>query len=77
MTGQEIIAMAEKSLPTLRHSDPLYEDMLSEAVLALLEGRDPAQAAMQFRMTEIAWRVWTRGIHTSPHPDRLELVLEH
>ena len=77
MNDRELIAVARKSLPTMRTSDPLYEDMLSEAVLALLEGRDPAQAAMLFRIKEISWRVWTRGIHVSPQPDDLELVLEH
>jgi hypothetical protein len=77
MTAIEILEQAKKSIPTMKPSDPLYDDMLSEAVLALLEGRDPYVAAMTFRETEMAWRLWSRGLHAAPPPGRKELVMEH
>lgn len=41
------------SLVTLH--DPLHEDLLSEAVLALLEGRDPAEAVRAYGARERAY----------------------
>ena len=77
MNGLEILHQAEECIPTMKISDPLYDDMLSEAVLALLEGRDPYVAAMTFRETEMSWRLWSRGLHAAPLPGRKELVTEH
>jgi hypothetical protein len=36
--------------------DPLHEDLLSEAVVALVAGADPADAVRRFRSSEHAWR---------------------
>ena len=35
--------------------DPLPDDLLSEAVLALIEGRDAAAAVAEFRRRELRW----------------------
>lgn len=35
--------------------DPLHEDLRSEAILALLEGRDPLAAIISYRAIEKAW----------------------
>ena len=43
--------------------DPLREDATSEAVLALLEGRDPHAAVQRYLRTEWAWRWWTRPLY--------------
>lgn len=42
--------------------DPLYEDLLSVATLALLEGQDAAAAVRRFRADEFAWRARTAPI---------------
>lgn len=39
--------------------DPLNEDLRSEAVLAMLEGRDPSEAVQLFRSAENGWRAMT------------------
>lgn len=36
--------------------DPLHEDLLSEAVVALIEGRDPSAAVRAYRAAETTWR---------------------
>lgn len=43
--------------------DPLPDDLMSEAVLALLEGRDPAGAVARYARTE---RVWQRMTYSLP-----------
>lgn len=40
--------------------DPLHEDLLSVATLALLEGRDPHLQVQQYRAAEYTWRRLTR-----------------
>jgi len=35
--------------------DPLYEDILSEIVVALLEGKSPLTAALNYKYKERAW----------------------
>jgi hypothetical protein len=40
-------------------TDPLHEDLLSVAVVALVEGSDPAAAVRRFRASEHAWRRMT------------------
>jgi hypothetical protein len=40
---------------TILH-DPLHEDLLSVAVVALVEGSDPSEAVRQYRASETAWR---------------------
>jgi hypothetical protein len=42
--------------------DPLHEDLLSVAALALLEGRDALEAVRRFRARETAWRRVTAPI---------------
>lgn len=39
--------------------DPLHDDLISVATLALLRGRDAAEAVRRFRATETAWRRMT------------------
>lgn len=39
--------------------DPLREDAMSEVVLAILEGRDPAEALARYMAAERVWRVTT------------------
>lgn len=39
--------------------DPLYDDLLSEATLALIEGRDPHEAIRAFGARERAYGRWT------------------
>lgn len=41
--------------PLTVFADPLPEDLRSEVVLALLEGRDPLAAATRYRRIERAW----------------------
>jgi len=48
--ARRIVGPERSSLVTLR--DPLHEDLLSEATLALLEGRDPADAGVRYRARE-------------------------
>lgn len=63
-TGHELFEAArratgierdERSRTLRRRDDVMREDGLSEAVLALLEGRDPAAAWRSFRNRELAW----------------------
>lgn len=42
--------------------DPMHEDLLSEAVVALLAGEDPVAAVRRFRSGEHAWRRVTAPI---------------
>ena len=49
------IVGATRSGLTILH-DPLHEDLLSVAVVALVEGVDPVAAVKAFRSREIAWR---------------------
>jgi hypothetical protein len=39
-------------------SECLADDLRSEAVLALLEGRDPAEAVARYRAREHTWAAW-------------------
>ena len=48
--ARRIVGPQKTTLVTLR--DPLHEDLLSEATLALLEGRDPADAVDRYRKQE-------------------------
>jgi hypothetical protein len=51
--ARRIVGPQPTTLVTLR--DPLHEDLLSEATLALLEGRDPASAVVRYRARERAY----------------------
>lgn len=51
--ARAIVGPRVTSLVTLH--DPLHEDLLSEAVLALLEGRDPAEAVRAYGARERAY----------------------
>lgn len=55
--ARAIVGMDRGTL-TMLH-DPLREDLLSEAVVALVEGRDPSEAVRRFRAIENGWRAWT------------------
>jgi hypothetical protein len=48
--ARRIVGPQPVTLVTLR--DPLHEDLLSEATLALLEGRDPVDAVARYRSRE-------------------------
>lgn len=50
--------------------DPLREDLRSEAVLALLEDRDPAEAVRRARSVELGWRLRLAPLSAHPHHDR-------
>lgn len=52
--ARAIVGPRRTTLTTL--VDPLYEDLLSVATLALLEGQDAVEAVRQFRSTENRWR---------------------
>lgn len=49
------IEMSERSRALCRRDDLMREDGLSEAVLAILENRDPRIAWKQYRSCELAW----------------------
>jgi hypothetical protein len=51
--ARAIVGPRRSSLVTLY--DPLHDDLLSEATLALLEGRDPREAIRAFRAREQAF----------------------
>jgi len=51
--ARRIVGPQMTTLVTLQ--DPLHEDLLSEATLALLEGRDPADAVVRYRARERAF----------------------
>lgn len=51
--ARRIVGPKRSSLITLH--DPLHEDMLSEATLALIEGRDPGEAVRAYGARERAF----------------------
>ena len=51
--ARRIVGPRRSTLVTLH--DPLYDDILSEATLALLEGRDPREAVRAFGARERAF----------------------
>ena len=51
--ARQIVGPRRTSLVALY--DPLHDDLLSEATLALIEGRDPHQAIRSFRSRELAF----------------------
>jgi hypothetical protein len=51
--ARAIVGRRGSSLVTLY--DPLPDDPMSEAVLALLEGSDPREAVRRYRATELSW----------------------
>ena len=51
--ARRIVGERRTSLVTLY--DPLHDDLLSEATLALIEGRDPHEAIRTFRSRELAF----------------------
>lgn len=51
--ARRIVGQRRTSLVTLY--DPLHDDLLSEATLALIEGRDPHEAIRTFRSREQAF----------------------
>jgi hypothetical protein len=57
--AHRIVGPRRTSLVTLH--DPLHDDLLSEATLALIEGRDPREAIRRFRSRE-----WAIGRITCP-----------
>jgi len=51
--ARQIVGPRQTSLVELH--DPLHDDLLSEATLALIEGRDPHEAIRSFRSRERAF----------------------
>ena len=51
--ARDIVGPRRTSLVALH--DPLHDDLLSEATLALIEGRDPHEAIRSFRSRERAF----------------------
>jgi hypothetical protein len=51
--ARRIVGQRRSTLATLH--DPLHDDLLSEATLALLEGRDPVDAIRRYGATERAF----------------------
>jgi hypothetical protein len=51
--ARRILGPRPGTLVTLE--DPLYDDLLSEATLALVEGRDPQDAIRRYSATERAF----------------------
>ena len=51
--AREVVGPRRSTLVTLH--DPLYDDLVSEATLALIEGRDPADAVRAFGARERAF----------------------
>jgi hypothetical protein len=51
--ARDIVGPRRTSLVALH--DPLHDDLLSEATLALIEGRDPHEAIRSFRSRELAF----------------------
>ena len=58
--ARRIVGPRRTGLTTLY--DPLYDDLLSEATLALLEGRDPADAIRHYRTSEQVFGRVTRPL---------------
>jgi hypothetical protein len=52
--ARAIVGPNRSGLTVLR--DPLYDDLIAVATLAILQGRDPAEAVRRFRSAELAWR---------------------
>jgi hypothetical protein len=55
--ARRIVGPRRTSLVTL--DDPLYDDLVSEATLALIEGRDPVVAIRRYGARERAFGRWT------------------
>lgn len=58
--GHRLFELARQAVGPRRTSlrtlyDPLYDDLLSEATLAILEGRDPEDAVRTYRSREQAY----------------------
>lgn len=51
--AREIVGPRRGSLISLY--DPLYDDLLSEATLALIDNRDPIEAVKTYRSRELAF----------------------
>ncbi|HEY4189710.1 MAG TPA: hypothetical protein VGM28_04745 [Candidatus Limnocylindrales bacterium] len=51
--ARQIVGPRRTSLVTL--ADPLYDDLVSEATLALIEGRDPSEAVRAYGAQERAF----------------------
>lgn len=51
--ARAVVGLRKGSMHTLY--DPLHEDLLSEAVVALVAGEDPAAAVRAYRRREQAW----------------------
>ena len=52
--ARAIVGPNRSGLTVLR--DPLYDDLIAVATLAILQGRDPAEAVRRFRSAELSWR---------------------
>ena len=55
--ARAIVGPDRSGLTVLR--DTLYDDLISVATLAILQGRDPAEDVRRFRASEFAWRRMT------------------
>lgn len=55
--ARAIVGRDTSGLTILR--DPLYDDLISIATLAILQGRDAAEDVRRFRAAEFAWRRMT------------------
>jgi hypothetical protein len=49
--------------------DPLHDDLVSVAVLALVEGSDPHQAVRAYRRRELSWGYVTAPLIIEGLPD--------
>lgn len=62
--ARAVVGPDRSGLTVLR--DPLYDDLISVATLAILQGRDPAEDVRRFRAAEFAWRRMTCPILVDP-----------
>jgi hypothetical protein len=59
--ARAIVGPDRSGLTILR--DPLYDDLISVATLAILQGRDAGEDVRWFRSSELAWRQMTCQLH--------------
>jgi hypothetical protein len=65
--ARQIVGERRGTLSTLY--DPLYDDLLSVATLALVEGDDPVAAVTQYRKKESRWGRGTAPLLGEPQDD--------
>jgi hypothetical protein len=58
--ARQVVGPRTSTLVSL--ADPLYDDLVAEATLALLEGTDPVAAVRRYRASEVAFGRVTRPL---------------